>query len=122
MSRKSRKIASTSDVNENQVETEQTEVGGTIRLAPVLNIEGVGSLKECLSNLFDQYESIEIDGSEVESADTSTLQLLVVLTREAAKTGKKLGIQMSDDFVKCADSLGVTGMLALSDIGSKRSD
>jgi len=113
MSRKSKKPATDSD--EIMPESDESSSSGEINLNPVLNIEDVGSLREQLLLVFDQYESIDIDASKVESIDTSSLQLLVVLMREAAKESKKISIKPSDNFLNCANLLGVSGMLALAE-------
>lgn len=116
MSRKSKAQVAISNADKDQTASDESSSDGKIRLDPVLNIDGVGSLRERLLLLFDQYESIDIDGSEVESIDTSNLQLMVVLMREAAKEGKKICIKPSDNFLNCANLLGVSGMLALAEI------
>ena len=115
MSRKSKKQETSADADKNQKESDVSSSGGKISLDSVLNIDGVGSLQEQLLRVFDQHESIDIDASKVESVDTTNLQLLVVLTREAAKEGKKISIKPSDNFLNCSNLLGVSGMLALAE-------
>ena len=96
-------------------ESNQTGVTGTARLDSVLDLNGVRSLHERLLHLFDHYDVIDIDGSAVVSIDTSTLQLLIVLMREAAKAGKIVNIRPSKNFLDCAKLLGVGTILKLTD-------
>ena len=67
-----------------------------------------------MKKLLDQDEDIVIDASQVNVIDTSTMQLLVCLSREADRRQHPVQIQeVSDNFANVAKVLGIEAMLGI---------
>ncbi len=78
------------------------------------NINKVSALYVRMKELLDQGKDIVIDVSQVNVIDTSTLQLLVCLSREADSRHHPAQIQeVSDNFANAAKILGIEAMLGL---------
>jgi len=59
-------------------------------------------------------DSLEIDAANVNSIDTASLQLLVVLKQEALKLSKDIIFDFpSDKFIEAAELLGIDNMLGV---------
>ena len=83
-----------------------------ITLAATLNIQNVTELYEQFTKKLDIQDTIEIDASAVVSIDTATLQLLIVLKKEAVKLDKEVVFDFpSDKFIEAAEFLGLAEML-----------
>lgn len=92
-------------------------VEGQIDLDAVLSIQHVVKLHENLKNALAIYNEIEINASDVSSIDTSTLQLLVSLKKDAVKLQKKVTIiYPSPRFVESAKLLGLLDVLEVYDV------
>lgn len=90
-----------------------------IELASVLSIQHVAQLQEQLLEALDGFDTIEIDASAVTTADTATLQLLLVLKRTAIKRQKEVVIDFpSERFVEACDLLGIAEMLGVDQAAS----
>jgi len=75
-------------------------------------IQNINTLYDKLHSLLEIEEVIEIDASAVQSIDTATLQLLIVLKQTAIKQGKEVVIDFpSDKFIEAAELLGLSEML-----------
>lgn len=93
-------------------ETTETNSESKLTLEPTLNIQNVGQLYEQLLKQLETKDKIEIDASAVVLIDTATLQLLVVLKRNAVKLHKEVIIDFpSDKFIDSAELLGLSEML-----------
>lgn len=87
----------------------------TIVLEPVLNIRNVAALHEQLLTALDAGNKLEIDASAVTVADTSTLQLLLILKRTAIGLQKDVVIDFpSEKFMDACTLLGLSEMLGLN--------
>jgi ABC-type transporter Mla MlaB component len=107
-------IEHNSDVVEKNTEDLAADNAGKsqIDLAPTLAIQHVESLYEKLKASLAAHDQIEINASDVVSIDTSTLQLLVSLKKEAVKLQKKVTIiYPSPRFVESAQLLGLSDIL-----------
>lgn len=83
-----------------------------IDLAPALTIQHVLGLCEQMKASLAAHDQIEINASDVVSIDTSTLQLLVSLKKEAAKLQKEVTIiYPSPRFIESAQLLGLLDIL-----------
>lgn len=83
-----------------------------IDLDPTLTIQHVVNLCEKLKASLAAHDQIEINASDVVSIDTSTLQLLVSLKKEAAKQQKEVTIiYPSPRFVESVQLLGLSEIL-----------
>lgn len=97
---------------ENPVSEETDE--SQIDLDATLTIQNIVKLHERLKNLLAVHDQIEINASDVSSIDTSTLQLLVSLKRDAVKLQKKVTIiYPSPRFVESAQLLGLLEVLGV---------
>jgi ABC-type transporter Mla MlaB component len=106
----SSEIEQNSDVAEEASEGFAAE--SQIDLAPTLTIQHVVSLCEQMKASLAAHDQIEINASDVVSIDTSTLQLLVSLKKEAAKLQKEVTIiYPSPRFVESAQLLGLSDIL-----------
>lgn len=95
---------------------EETE-NSQIDLDAVLSIQHVVELHEKLKKVLSIYDEIEINASDVSSIDTSTLQLLVSLKKDAPKLQKKVTIiYPSPRFVESAKLLGLSDVLEVYDV------
>jgi ABC-type transporter Mla MlaB component len=105
------------DAGWQDVAVDATEEGAfadtaSIVLEPVLSIQTVAQLHEQLLAVLNSSNKIEIDASAVTSADTASLQLLLVLKRTAIKQQKEVVIDFpSDKFIEVANLLGISEML-----------
>jgi len=113
-------ISNEIEIEQNSMVLEETtenlaadnSVESQIDLAPTLTIQYVVSLSEKLKASLAAHDQIEINASDVVSVDTSTLQLLVSLKKEAAKLQKQVTIiYPSPRFVESAQLLGLSDML-----------
>jgi len=113
-------ISNEIEIEQNSMALEETtenlaadnSVESQIDLAPTLTIQHVVSLSEKLKASLAAHDQIEINASDVVSVDTSTLQLLVSLKKEAAKLQKQVTIiYPSPRFVESAQLLGLSDML-----------
>jgi anti-anti-sigma regulatory factor len=83
-----------------------------IDLDSTLTIQNVTKLHEELKLSLAMYDHIEINASDVASIDTSTLQLLVSLKKDAVKLQKEVSIiYPSPRFIESANLLGLCDVL-----------
>ncbi|MCX7082493.1 MAG: STAS domain-containing protein [Methylococcales bacterium] len=88
--------------------TTDKDSNSVIKLEATLNIQNVVNLYERLKKSYAENNAIEINVSQVNSIDTSTLQLLFALKKDAIKNQKKvIFIQPSLKFVESARLLGL---------------
>ena len=86
----------------------------TINLDANLTIQHVVQLYEKLKKSYDANNSIEINAAQVSSIDTSTLQLLVALKKNAVKQQKEvIFVAPSRRFIESAGLLGLLDILDL---------
>jgi len=86
----------------------------TINLDANLTIQHVVQLYEKLKKSYDAHNAIEINASQVSSIDTSTLQLLVALKKNAVKQQKEvIFVAPSRRFIESAGLLGLLDILDL---------
>ena len=86
----------------------------TINLDANLTIQHVVQLYEKLKKSYDANNSIEINAAQVSSIDTSTLQLLVALKKNAVKQQKEvIFVAPSRRFIESAELLGLLDILGL---------
>jgi len=103
-------------VTQDYSEPEETD-GAQIDLDATLTIQNVVKLHEKLKNSLAIHDEIEINASDVSSIDTSTLQLLVSLKKNAVKLQKKVTIiYPSPRFVESAKLLGLSDVLGVHDV------
>lgn len=89
----------------------------TINLEANLTIQHVVQLYEKLKKSYDANNSIEINAAQVSSIDTSTLQLLVALKKNAVKQQKEvIFVAPSRRFI---ESAGLLGLLDILDLDSE---
>lgn len=110
------------DVSDNPISVmagkDQEDAESVISLDPTLTIQHVVKLHESLKRSYAAHDSIEIDASEVASIDTTTLQLLVSLKKEAAKQQKDVVITApSKRFIESAELLGFLEILGIDTFG-----
>ncbi len=114
---KSEELITEPDIPENQPDPVVNDVSldsSKISLDASLNIQNVVHMQEQLINALHGNEQIEIDASAVNSVDTASMQLLVVLKQEAIKNNKEVIFDFpSDRFVEAAQLLGIAEMLAV---------
>jgi len=85
-----------------------------ITLDDTLNINAVLELHGKLMQALKDNDSLEIDAANVNSIDTASLQLLVVLKQEALKLSKDIIFDFpSDKFIEAAELLGIDNMLGV---------
>jgi anti-anti-sigma regulatory factor len=83
-----------------------------IELDTTLTIQNVVKLYEKIKQSYSAYTAIEINASHVSSIDTSTLQLLVALKKDAVKKQKTVVfIEPSRRFIESAELLGLLEIL-----------
>lgn len=93
------------------INMEETAIS-QIDLDATLTIQNVAMLHERLKNSLAIHDEIEINASDVSSIDTSTLQLLVSLKKDADKLKKKVSIVYpSPRFIESAKLLGLLSAL-----------
>ena len=86
----------------------------TINLDANLTIQHVVTLYEKLKTSYSAHNAIEINASQVSSIDTSTLQLLVALKKNAVKQQKEvIFVAPSRRFIESAGLLGLLDILDL---------
>ncbi len=91
------------------------DLGDTLKLNSVLNIESVGALHSRFVEILQQRDSFEIDASNVESVDTTTLQLLIALLKETNASNQQYRISnASEQFMDSARMLGVVDLLGVN--------
>jgi anti-anti-sigma regulatory factor len=90
-----------------------------ITLDATLNIQNVGNLYERLLNCLESQDKIEIDASAVNSIDTATLQVIIVLKQTAIQFQKEVIIDFpSDKFIEAAGLLGLSEMLEVDQVAA----
>lgn len=100
-----------SDPASEEMESSQIDLDAT------LSIQNVGKLHEKLKKSLALHDEIEINASDVSSIDTSTLQLLVALKKDAGKLQKKVTIiYPSPRFVESARLLGILDVLDVHEV------
>jgi anti-anti-sigma regulatory factor len=94
-------------------ESETEEIARSqIDLDSTLTIQNVVKLHEKLKLSLAMHDQIEINASDVASIDTSTLQLLVSLKKDAVKLQKQVSIiYPSPRFIESANLLGLCDVL-----------
>jgi len=119
-------------VESEQIETpaeveSETEIQGTTEtndeskliLDSIHNIQNVSGLYEHLIKLLENQDRIEIDASAVDVIDAATLQLLIVLKRNAVNLHKEVIIDFpSDKFIESAELLGLSEMLDVDNVAA----
>ena len=99
------------------VATTEDDAESVITLDATLTIQHVVKLHEKLKKSYSANHAIEINASRVSSIDTSTLQLLVALKKNAVKQQKEVVfVAPSQRFIKSAELLG---LLEILDIDSR---
>lgn len=107
-------VASASLVEDEGSEFEEMSES-QIDLDATLTIQHVVTLHEKLKNSLALHDEIEINASDVTSIDTSTLQLLVSLKKDAAKLQKQVSIiYPSSRFIESAQLLGLLDVLDIA--------
>jgi anti-anti-sigma regulatory factor len=97
--------------NENAIEE---VVESIINLDTTLTIQHVVNLHEKLKKSYSANNTIEINAAHVSSIDTSTLQLLVALKKDAIKQQKKVVFASpSRRFIESAELLGLLEILEI---------
>jgi len=85
-----------------------------ILLEDTLNISTVTELHSHLVQALQGNECLDIDAANVNSIDTASLQLFVVLKQEALKLNKDIIFDFpSDKFIEAAKLLGIDNMLGV---------
>ncbi|MEY3785993.1 MAG: hypothetical protein RLZ75_198 [Pseudomonadota bacterium] len=93
-------------------ETIEEAVSSQVDLDATLTIQHVVKLHEQLKRCLAVHDQIEINASDVASIDTSTLQLLVSLKKDAVKLHKQIDIiYPSPRFIESAQLLGLLNIL-----------
>ena len=83
-----------------------------VELAVSPDLANVSQLHEQLKEALDKHRAIEIDASKVESIDTSTLQLLLILKREAVNLHKTVVFKApSESFIRSAKLLDLDELM-----------
>lgn len=86
----------------------------TITLASSLTTAEVGELHERLNILLQAKQAVILDGSQVEWAATSILQMFVIFFKEAQQHGVEVKWEApTDALCQCAKLLGVDAVLHL---------
>jgi anti-anti-sigma regulatory factor len=85
-----------------------------ITLEATLTIQNVAALHEKLKKAYSANNVMEINASQVTSIDTATLQLLVVLKKDAVKQQKEVVFAMPS--LRFIESAGLLGLLEILDI------
>ncbi len=76
------------------------------------DLAGVSQLHEQLKEALDKHQALEIDASKVESIDTSTLQLLLILRQEAVNLHKTVVLKApSESFIRSAKLLDLDELM-----------
>lgn len=89
-------------------EAEEEVAEPLLNLDAILTIQSVGKLHERLKKSYSANDAIEINAAQVSSIDTSTLQLLVALKKDAVKRQKQVFItKPSRRFIESAELLGL---------------
>ena len=97
-----------------QPENNSVDDSSIITLEATLNIQNVSGLQYNLIHALQKNEMIEIDASAVNVIDTASLQLLVILKKEAIKENKKIIFDFpSDKFIEAAKLLGIDEILGV---------
>ena len=92
--------------------TSEEPVSPVIDLDMTLTIQHVVELYELIKKSYLAHDSIEINAADVSSIDTSTLQMLVALRKDAVKQQKQVIItKPSRRFIESAELLGVLEIL-----------
>jgi anti-anti-sigma regulatory factor len=103
------------ELPENQISNEtrsEEVVEAIINLDSTLTIQHVVNLHEKLKKSYSTNDTIEINASHVLSIDTSTLQLLVALKKDALKQQKRVVFSApSRRFIESAELLGLLEIL-----------
>lgn len=70
------------------------------RIAGEMNIYAAAELKERFAGLLEDSAELELNLSEVKEIDTAGVQLLLLLKREAQRTGKAVRFTAHSDVVR----------------------
>lgn len=97
------------------IESSPADAEGTrtaLALEAQVGIQHVAQLHQQLVAALQTYNSIDIDASAVNSIDTASLQLLVILKQTALQEQKTVAIDFpSDSFIEAANVLGLSELL-----------
>lgn len=86
-----------------------------MKLSSKLHISGAEKLASELLTLVEQSKPVEIDISEVESADTASLQVLCSLQKSLSATGNEIiWLGVNKTFLQTASRIGVADYLGLT--------
>jgi anti-anti-sigma regulatory factor len=89
-------------------------VDSTITLDANLTIQNVVKLHEQLKDAYGVHSAIQINASQVSSIDTSTIQLLVALKKDAMKQSKTVAFfEPSQRFIESLELLGLLKLLEI---------
>lgn len=87
-----------------------------MKLPSKLHISEAEQLTKDLNTLLESPNAIEIDISEVQSADTASIQVLCSLQKSLSVTDNKISwIGTSKAFLEAADMLGVADFLNIKE-------
>jgi anti-anti-sigma factor len=93
--------------------TEKTAVT-ELNLGKELTIAKVADWHQKLTGIFDVREPISVDGGDIERIDSTGLQLLVALMKEAEATGVEIKWSAASELLqKNANHLGLSAVLHL---------
>jgi anti-anti-sigma regulatory factor len=110
-------MTTSADLPESQVseETENTIVAEpSITLDANLSIQNVVKLYEKIKACYAEYDTLEINASGVSAIDTTTLQLLVALKKDAIKQQKE--VIFTSPSPRFIESAGLLGLLEILDV------
>lgn len=86
-----------------------------VQLPQELHISSVSALHQELKAVLESSGDVEINGSQVERADTASLQLLASLQMSLQQVDKKIiWVEPSDTLVSTAKLLDLNGLLGLA--------
>ncbi len=102
------------DTTEQQQTEDEISAESPVLLEPLQNIQNVGRLHQRLKKVLAANDLIEINASEVNSIDTTTLQLLVALKKDVSKLDKILLFDSPSP--RFYESVKLLGLLDVLDI------
>lgn len=102
------------EMTEQQQTEDEISAESPVVLEPLLNIQNVGRLHQRLKKVLAANDLIQIDASEVNSIDTTTLQLLVALKKDVSKLDKILLFESPSP--RFYESVNLLGLLDVLDI------
>lgn len=107
------------ELPEDQVSEEVEEIivaEPFINLDANLSIQNVVKLHEKIKKCYAAFDTLEINASAVSAIDTTTLQLLVALKKDAVKQQKE--VIFTAPSPRFIESAGLLGLLEILDVGS----